>query len=194
MRQFLCVDNEAERVSLLRCPWSYSSPSSFFFSWCNTVLNSFLFFLKKKSSEMCYFASGSNQSLHTSTASCRKRVNRGKMIFRFCCSYYLVSRSNLNSVMSPITSGMHHVPLSPPPPPDGPWGGSPWHCGAPTALIRVHVSWWHQPAALTYAFIFTILHHNTVITTVREHGSRLERLERVVHTASSGAFFFLSCL
>lgn len=30
-------------------------------------------------------------------------------------------------------------------------GGSPWHCGAPTVLIRVHVSWWHQPAALTYA-------------------------------------------
>lgn len=30
-------------------------------------------------------------------------------------------------------------------------GGSLWHCRAPTVLIRVHVSWWHQPAALTYA-------------------------------------------
>lgn len=30
-------------------------------------------------------------------------------------------------------------------------GASPWHRGAPTVLIRVYVSGWHQPAALTYA-------------------------------------------
>lgn len=73
-------------------------------------LNSLSEILLKKSSEMCYSASGSNQS-YTHPTSCLGCVNRGKMIFWVCCCYYLVSSNNVNSVMSPITSGMRHIPF-----------------------------------------------------------------------------------
>lgn len=96
---------------------------------------------------MCYSASGWNQS-YTHPTSCLECVNRGKMIFWVCCCYCLVSSNNVNSVMSPITSGMRHIPF---PPHSTCLGGRPWQCGAPTVLIRLHVSSWHQPTALTYA-------------------------------------------
>lgn len=102
--------------------------------------------VSKKSSEMCYSASGSDQS-YTHPASCFECVNRGKMLFCFCCCDYLLCSNNVNSVMSPITSGMHHMafPLRS----ACPEGECPWHHGAPTVLIRLHVSLWHQLAALT---------------------------------------------
>lgn len=129
------------QCNFVLCHLLYPSPNFHFY-----VQSSLKFFGEKtKSSEMCYSASGSNQS-YKHPASCLECVNRGKMIFCFCCCYYLVSSNNVNSVMSPITSGMHHIACQ------GSMclGGSPWHCRAPTVLIRVHVSWWHQPTALTY--------------------------------------------
>lgn len=45
----------------------------------------------KKPSEMCYSASGCKQS-YTYPASCFECVNRGKMVFCFCCCYYLVKQ------------------------------------------------------------------------------------------------------
>lgn len=70
-------------------------------------------------------------------------VNRGKKtILCFFCCICLFSRNNVNSVMSPITSGMHHIPSVPTHTASGGVPGT-------AALIRVHVSGWHQPAALT---------------------------------------------
>lgn len=61
---------------------------------------------------MCYSASGFNQC-YTHPTSCLECANRGKMIFCLRCCYYLVSSNNVNSVMAPITSGMHHIPFPP---------------------------------------------------------------------------------
>lgn len=139
---------------------------------------------------MCYSASGSNQS-YKHPASCLECVNRGKMIFCFCCCYYLVSSNNVNSVMSPITSGMHHIAF---PPLNVPWGKS-------LALQSTHSP--HQSACVMMAsthsldlcFIFTIIHHSTVITTVRKHGLSLERFELIqLMFVSLGTYIILEGL
>lgn len=104
------------QCNFVLCHLLYPSPNFHFY-----VQSSLKFFGEKtKSSEMCYSASGSNQS-YKHPASCLECVNRGKMIFCFCCCYYLVSSNNVNSVMSPITSGMHHIAF---PPLNVPWGKS----------------------------------------------------------------------
>lgn len=100
---------------------------------------------------MCYSAPGSDQS-YTFPASCFESVNRGKRVFCFCCCDYLVSSNSVNSVMSPITSGMHHIPF--PPPLDAPRGEVPGTAEHPQSSLECmcHVGINPQPWLMLYIY------------------------------------------
>jgi len=91
---------------------------------------------------------------------CEQRGGEENCLFCFFVAATIcLSSNNVNCVMPPITSGMHHIA----------WlGGEVPGTGEPTVLIRVHVSRWHQPAALTYA-----LHEKSSITTLSTGNTEL---------------------
>lgn len=99
---------------------------------------------------MCYSAPGCERVLHISSIMlwmCEQRKNGLLLLLLLLFGLAVTTwtvwclQSHLVCITYSLTPPFYPACL----------GGSPWHCRAPTVLIRVHVSRWHQPAALTYA-------------------------------------------